>query len=79
MMKVKVYSTPLCPYCTMAKDFLKKHGVKFEDVNVQEDRNAAMEMIKKTGQNGVPVIEVDGQIIIGFDMEKLVEVLGLER
>jgi len=63
----------------MAKDFLKKNGVKFEDVNVQEDRKAAIEMINKTGQNGVPVIEVDGQIIIGFDRKKLVEVLGLER
>lgn len=78
-MKVKIYSSPLCPYCAMAKDFLKKNGVKFEDVNVQEDRKAAIEMINKTGQNGVPVIEVDGQIIIGFDRKKLVEVLGLER
>ena len=78
-MKVKIYSTPFCPYCAMAKDFLKKNGVKFEDANVQEDRKAAMEMIKKTGQSGVPVIEIDGQIIIGFDREKLIEVLGLER
>ena len=78
-MKVKMYSSPLCPYCAMAKVFLKKNGVKFEDVNVQEDRKAAIEMINKTGQNGVPVIEVDGQIIIGFDRKKLVEVLGLER
>ena len=78
-MKVKMYSSPLCPYCAMAKDFLNKHGVKFEDANVQEDQSAAIEMIEKTGQNGVPVIDVDGQIIIGFDKEKLIEVLGLER
>ena len=78
-MKVKMYSSPLCPYCAMAKDFLNKHGVKFEDINVQEDQNAANEMIEKTGQNGVPVIDIDGQIIIGFNKEKLIEVLGLER
>ncbi len=76
-MKVKVYSTPFCPYCTMAKEFLKKHGIKFEEINVQEDRAAAIEMIKKSEQSGVPVIEVDGNIIIGFDEKKLRQVLRL--
>ncbi len=76
-MKVKVYSTPFCPYCTMAKEFLKKHGLKFEEINVQENRGAAIEMVEKSGQSGVPVIEVDGKIIVGFDEKKLREALGL--
>lgn len=78
-MKVKVYSTPFCPYCTMAKEFLKKHTIKFEEINVQENRAAAIEMINKSGQNGVPVIDVDGKIIIGFDEPKLREALGIGR
>ena len=77
MMKVKVYSTPFCPYCMMAKEFLKKHNVKFEDINVQENRAAAIEMIKKSGQSAVPVIEVNGNIIVGFDEKKLSQALGL--
>jgi glutaredoxin len=59
------------------KEFLKENKIKFEEVNVQEDREAAIEMIEKTGQNGVPVTEVDGKIIIGFDEEKLREALKL--
>lgn len=76
--KVRVYSTPTCPWCQTAKDFLKKHGVKFEDVNVGEDQEAAQEMVEKTGQMGVPVIEVDGQIIIGYDEGKLKKALDIQ-
>lgn len=76
-MKVKVYSTPGCPWCTMAKNFLKKNKIGFEDVNVANDHEAAREMIEKSGQTGVPVIEIDGKIIVGFDKKKLGEVLGL--
>ena len=76
-MRVKIYSTPFCPYCQMAKEFLKGRGVEFEEVNVQEDRAAALEMIQKTGQNGVPVIEIDDNIIVGFNQEKIIEALGL--
>lgn len=78
-MKVKIYSTPFCPFCVKAKDLLKELGIDFEDVNVQEDLEAAREMIKKTGQTGVPVIEIDGKIIIGFDRERILEALGHER
>ena len=63
----------------MARDFLKKHGIKSEEINVQEDRAAAIEMIKKSGQNGVPVIDIDGKIIVGFDEPKLREALGIGR
>lgn len=66
-MTIKVYSTSSCPYCVMAKDYLKKKNVEFEDVNVQEDKAAAKEMIEKSGQMGVPVIDINGTIIVGFD------------
>ena len=63
---VTVYSTPTCPYCTMSKNYLATKGVKFRDVDVSRDQAAAIEMVKKSGQMGVPVIEIDNQIIIGF-------------
>jgi glutaredoxin 3 len=71
MAKVKVYSTPTCPWCHKAKDYLKSKGVDFEDINVAEDREAADEMVEKSGQMGVPVIEIDGDVIVGFDQAKI--------
>ena len=65
-MKVKVYSTPACPYCKMAKDFLKQNNVEFEDIDVSSNHDAAHEMIEKSGQMGVPVIDIDGKIIIRY-------------
>jgi len=70
-MTVTVYSTPNCPYCSMAKRFLKENNIPFRDVDVAEDREAAMEMIKKSGQTGVPVLDVNGTIIVGFDVEAI--------
>ena len=75
MAKVKVYSTKTCPYCNMAKDFFKQRGVEFEDIDVGEDREAAKEMVEKSGQMGVPVIEIEGKIVVGFDKEKIEELL----
>jgi glutaredoxin-like YruB-family protein len=75
-MRVKIYTTPFCQYCQIAKEFLKGRGVEFEEVNVQEDRGAALEMIQKTGQNGVPVIEIGDKIIVGFNQEKIIKALG---
>jgi len=75
--KVKIYTTPFCPYCELAKDLLNQQGIEFEEVNVQEDRAAAMEMIRKSGQTGVPVLDIGGKIIVGFDREKILEALGL--
>ncbi len=69
--KVKVYSTPTCPYCHIAKEFLKKKGVDFEDIDVSKDQKAAHEMIHKSGQMGVPQIEIDNKIIVGFDKAAL--------
>ncbi|MEI7741899.1 MAG: glutaredoxin family protein [bacterium] len=76
--KVKIYSTPSCPYCKQAKDFMTAKGVEFENIDVSMDTEAAQEMIKKSGQMGVPVIDVGGKIIIGFDKEQLGKVLGLK-
>lgn len=70
-MSVKVYSTPTCPWCTMAKKYLNEKKVNYEDLDVSRNSTAAHEMITKSGQRGVPVIEIDGNIIIGFDKEKI--------
>ena len=77
-MKVKVYSTTFCPWCKLAKDFLKQNKIPFEDINVENDPGKAKEMIKKSGQSGVPVIDIDGQIIVGFDKEKIKKALKLK-
>lgn len=74
---VKIYSTPTCPYCKLAKEFMTEKGVEYENIDVSTDTAAAQEMIKKSGQMGVPVIEVDGKIIVGFDKEQLAKVLGV--
>lgn len=66
-MSVKVYSTPSCPWCTVAKNYLDSKNIPYEDIDVSADRNAAMEMVKKSGQRGVPVIDIDGEIVIGFN------------
>jgi glutaredoxin-like YruB-family protein len=77
-MKVKVYSTPDCPWCHKAKDFFKENKIEFEEADVSESKEAAKEMIEKSKQQGVPVIEVDGKIIIGFKEEELKEVLKIK-
>lgn len=74
---VTIYSTPTCPYCKMAKSYLQENKVGFKDVDVSVDDKAAQEMIDKSGQMGVPVIDVDGQIIVGFDKEALKKALGI--
>ena len=75
---VKVYSTQSCPWCVKVKDFLKQNNVKYQDVNVGEDQEAAQEMVEKSGQMGVPVTEIGKEIIIGFDVPKLKKALGLK-
>ncbi|ODS37985.1 MAG: NrdH-redoxin [Candidatus Altiarchaeales archaeon WOR_SM1_86-2] len=75
-MKVAVYSTPTCPYCRMTKEYLKEKEVEFEDFDVSSDQEKAAEMIGKSGQMGVPVIEINGKIIVGFNREKIDEALN---
>lgn len=74
---VKVYSTSTCPYCIRAKQFLKDNNIVFEDVDVSNNQVAAEEMVQKSGQMGVPVLDIDGEIIIGFDKERIKSVLGI--
>jgi glutaredoxin-like YruB-family protein len=74
---VKVYSTPSCPWCIRAKQFLKENNVIFQDMDVSGDKQAADEMVQKSGQMGVPVLDIDGEIIVGFDKEKIKQSLGL--
>ena len=76
--KVKVYSTPICPFCVRAKQFLKDNAVSFEDIDVSINHDAAQEMIKKSGQMGVPVIDIEGEMIVGFDKDKIKKALGLQ-
>jgi glutaredoxin-like YruB-family protein len=78
MPKVKIYTTPTCPLCFLAKEYLKEKGIEFEEIDVSKNEAAAMEMIQKSGQMGVPVIEIDGQIVVGFDKEKIDELLKLK-
>ena len=75
--KVIVYSTPTCPYCIRAKEFLKNNNIVFEDIDVSSNQSAADTMVEKSGQMGVPVLDIDGEIIVGFDKEKITQALGL--
>lgn len=70
-MSVKVYSTTSCPWCTVAKNYLKSKNVGYEDIDVNRNREAAMEMIRKSGQRGVPVLDIGGSIIIGFNQQAI--------
>lgn len=76
-MGVTVYSTQSCPWCARAKEFLKEHKVSFKNVDVGASQKAAEEMVKKSGQRGVPVIDVNGTIIVGFDEDGLKKALKL--
>lgn len=76
-MKVTVYSTNTCPWCVKVKDYLRQNHVSFKEVNVSTDRQGAMEMIQKSGQRGVPVIDIEGQIIVGFNKAAIDTTLGI--
>ncbi len=78
-MKVKVFSTSMCPYCVTLKEFLKENNIEFEDIDVSQDKAALDEMVEKSGQMGVPVVEIDNQIIIGFDKEKITKLLNIKE
>ncbi|MEM2955033.1 MAG: glutaredoxin family protein [Candidatus Nanoarchaeia archaeon] len=77
-MKVIVYSTPTCPWCDRLKSWLKENKIAFKDIDVATDEKAAQEMIKKSGQIGVPVTEIDNNIVVGFDVKKLKELLKIK-
>ncbi len=75
-MEVKVYSTPTCPHCNMVKDYLTSKNISYQNIDVSIDSNAAQEMVEVSGQMGVPVIIIDGQVSVGFDKARLESLLG---
>ena len=77
-MAVTIYSTPTCPWCHKAKEFFKANKVAFTDIDVSTDQKAAQKMVKISGQTGVPVIEANGKVLVGFDEGKLKSALGLK-
>lgn len=78
MPKIVIYTTPFCVYCKMAKEFFAEHNVSYEEKDVSDDLTAREEMINKSSQMGVPVIEVDENIIVGFDKKVLSEMLNIK-
>lgn len=78
MQKITIYTTPTCVYCKMTKAFFKENNVEYGEKDVSTDRAAADEMIQKSGQMGVPVIDIDGQILVGFDKTGLSRLLNIK-
>jgi len=76
---IKIYSTPTCVYCKTLKSYLQKHDIAFEDIDVSKDEKQLQDMIKKSGQMGVPVVDIDGEIITGFDKEKIDRLLKISN
>ena len=75
--RVIVFSTPTCSFCNMAKQYFRQKGIKFKDVDVSRDPAAARDMVRRSGQQGVPVIDIGGRIVIGFDRVKIEKYLSL--
>ena len=75
--RVVVFSSPTCVWCTRAKTYLRTQGVPFRDVDVSRDPAAARDLVRRTGQMGVPVVEIDGRPIVGFDQARIDAALGL--
>ena len=78
MNKIIIYTTPYCSYCKMAKEYFKSKGIEYEEHDVMSDIAKREEMVKKSGQLGVPVIDIDGKIVMGFDKPKINEYLGIK-
>ena len=76
MPKIKIYCTQTCPYCTMAKQYLDDKKIVYTQIDVTSDPKAAQDLVKKTGQMGVPVIEIDDKIIVGFDQDQIDQALA---
>ncbi len=76
--RIVVYTTPTCPHCTTVKNYLKGLKIPFRDINVAQDQKMAEQMVKKSGQQGVPQIEINGKIIVGFDKAKIDDLLEIK-
>jgi glutaredoxin-like YruB-family protein len=70
-MEIKIYSTPTCPYCKRAKEYFSSKGVSYDDIDVSNNQTALEEMVKISGQMGVPVIVINGNVIVGFDRSRI--------
>ena len=79
MPKVRIFSTPSCVYCITLKEYLKKYEINFENIDVSKDEKALDEMVEKSGQMGVPVIDINGEFIIGFDKAKINQLLNIKE
>ena len=79
MPKVTIYTTPTCVYCKMTKDFFKENNVAYEEKDVSVDAAARDEMVAKSNQMGVPVIDIDGELTIGFDKERILKLLNINK
>ncbi len=77
MAKVLVYSTPTCPFCELVKKFLKENNVKYTEINVAKDKEKIKEMITKSGQTSLPVVDINGKIILGFNKIEMKKALNL--
>jgi len=78
-MTIKIYTTHTCPWCDVAKDFLRSKDVPFIEIDVQTNRAAAQEMITKSGQMGVPVIDINGSVIVGFNKNAIEMALSFTK
>lgn len=78
MTNVTLYSAEWCPWCHMTKDWLTKHKIKYKNIDVDKDPSAAEELVKKSGQTGIPVIDIDGKIVIGFNEPALRKLLKVK-
>lgn len=76
---VRIFSTPTCAYCVTLKQFLKENNIDFADIDVSKDENALNEMIEKSDQMGVPVIDINGEFIVGFDKAKIMQLLKIKE
>ncbi|MCX6758722.1 MAG: NrdH-redoxin [Candidatus Nealsonbacteria bacterium] len=74
---VKIYTTPYCPYCSTLKQYLTDHGIEFTDIDVSQNKEERDDMIERSGQIGVPVVDIDGSIVAGFDKEKIDKLLKI--
>ena len=77
--RVLVFTTPTCPWCQRAKSYLRSKSIPFKEVDVPRDQQAARDLVRRTGQMGVPVIEIDGRPVVGFDQRQVDRLLGLVR
>lgn len=75
--RVIVFSTPTCSFCNQAKRYFREKGIRFKDVDVSRDPVAARDMVRRSGQQGVPVIDIGGKVIVGFDRPKINQLLGI--